>query len=256
MYSNTAAYHFVAIDAPDALADQIRERACDAGLVGTALVAHEGINLFLVGSHAGVDGFYRWLHGDPRFAEMRVKYSASRELPFGRLKVKVKPEIISFRRDHASPLSARAPAVSPTVLRRWLRDGHDDDGRRVVMLDTRNLQEVEHGTFAGALTLPISKFTELPQALEPHRDALADATVVSFCTGGIRCEKAALWMRASGMDNVVQLDGGILGYFEEVGDEGYVGDCFVFDARIALDPRLRPRHDQASITTHVEVGEF
>ena len=90
------------------------------------------------------------------------------------------------------------------------------------------------------MTLPIDNFTELPEALAPHRDALRDATVVSFCTGGIRCEKAALWLRADGMDNVLQLDGGILGYFEQVGGAGYDGRCFVFDERVALDPALQP----------------
>ncbi len=133
--------------------------------------------------------------------------------------------------------------MAPATLQRWLRQGHDDAGRRVVLLDTRNVQEVDYGTFAGALTLPIVKFTELPEALAPHRAELADATVVSFCTGGIRCEKAALWMRADGMDNVLQLDGGILGYFEQVGGEGYDGRCFVFDERVALDPQLQPLVD-------------
>ena len=140
----------------------------------------------------------------------------------------------------------RAPAVSPQVLQEWLRQGHDDHGRRVVMLDTRNQQEIAFGTFASALTLPITRFTELPAALAPHREALADATVVSFCTGGIRCEKAALWMQADGMDNVLQLDGGILGYFEAVGGEHYDGHCFVFDERVALDPLLRPLQDVAA----------
>ena len=105
-------------------------------------------------------------------------------------------------------------------------------------------EEVGHGTFANALTLPIDNFTDLPEALTPHRTALADATVVSFCTGGIRCEKAALWLQGEGMDNVLQLDGGILGYFEQVGGFGYEGRCFVFDERVALDPALRPLVDR------------
>jgi len=248
MIVNTAAYHFVAIAEPGVLADAIRERATAAGLVGTVLVAGEGVNLFLAGTQAGIAGFYDWLGEDARFAGLKVKYSHSEGAPFARLKVKVKPEIISFRREDGSPLAAaaRAPAVSPAVLRQWLRQGHDDAGRRVVMLDTRNQQEIAFGTFVGALTLPITRFTELPAALAPHREALADATVVSFCTGGIRCEKAALWMQADGMDNVLQLDGGILGYFEAVGGEGYDGHCFVFDDRVALDPALRPLQDVAA----------
>jgi len=247
MIVNTAAYHFVAIAEPGRLADAVRERATADQLVGTVLVAGEGINLFLAGAGAAIAGFYAWLGADPRFAGLQVKYSRSEHAPFARLKVKVKQEIISFRRQEGSPLAAaRAPAVSPQVLRQWLRQGHDDGGRPVVMLDTRNQQEIAFGTFAGALTLPITRFTELPAALAPHRQALADATVVSFCTGGIRCEKAALWMQADGMDNVLQLDGGILGYFEAVGGEGYDGHCFVFDERVALDPQLRPLQDVAA----------
>nr|MDQ3040261.1 sulfurtransferase [Pseudomonadota bacterium] len=111
------------------------------------------------------------------------------------------------------------------------------------LLDTRNREEIGFGSFAGALTLPIDNFTELPAALAPHREALRDSTVVSFCTGGIRCEKAALWLRDDGMDNVLQLEGGILGYFEQVGGFGYEGRCFVFDERVALDPSLRPLVD-------------
>jgi len=247
MIVNVAAYHFVSIDAPQALADTLRERATQGQLRGTVLVSGEGINLFLAGTRSDIDGFLDALRDDPRFADLQVKISHSRSQPFARLKVKVKPEIISFRRDDAMPLQGeRAPAVDPPTLARWLRQGRDDAGRRVVMLDTRNRQEIEYGTFAGALTLPIRTFTDLPQALQPHREGLADATVVSFCTGGIRCEKAALWMRADGMDNVLQLDGGILGYFEQVGGFGYDGRCFVFDDRVALDPQLSPLVDDAA----------
>ena len=241
---NVAAYHFVPLDAPDALAGQLHSAAAQAGLKGTVLVAGEGVNLFLAGEDAALRDFVEALRADPRFASLQAKYSHSERQPFAQLKVKVKPEIISFRHPQASPLAAgeRAPAVDPPTLARWLaQGGRDDAGRPLVLLDTRNRQEVEHGTFSGALTLPITRFTELPGALAPHRESLRDATVVSFCTGGIRCEKAALWMRQEGMDNVLQLEGGILGYFEQVGGQGYEGSCFVFDERVALDPQLGPR---------------
>ena len=239
MIANTAAYHFAVIDAPQALCDQLLARAEAAQLRGTILVAGEGLNLFLAGAPEAVEGFYAALRSDVRFADMRVKTSFSEHQPFARLKAKVKDEIISFRRDDGQPLDyPRAPAIDPATVQRWLRQGHDDAGKPVVMLDTRNLQEVEYGTFKDALVLPIHKFTDLPEALAPHREALKDSTVVSFCTGGIRCEKAALWMLNDGMDNVLQLDGGILGYFEEVGGEGYEGRCFVFDERVALDAEL------------------
>ena len=247
MIANTAAYHFTPIADPDALCATLLARAEAAGLRGTVLVAGEGINLFLAGGEVDIQGFYAALHADPRFAGMRVKTSYSRMQPFARLKAKVKPEIISFRIDDGQPLAyPRAPSVAPTTLQRWLRQGHDDAGKPVVMLDTRNTQEIAYGTFQDALVLPISKFTDLPEALAPHREALRDSTVVSFCTGGIRCEKAALWMRNDGMNNVLQLEGGILGYFEEVGGEGYDGRCFVFDERVALDAALTPMVDVAA----------
>ena len=245
MVLNIAAYHFVPVEDPQALAGQLHAWAEAGCLRGTMLVAGEGLNLFLAGPVPAIETFLQQLRGDLRFADIAVKHSRSRTLPFARLKVKVKPEIIAFRRDGMAPLQQRAPTVAPDVLARWIAQGCDDGGRRLVLLDTRNREEAGHGTFTGALTLPIDNFSELPEALTPHRTMLSDATVVSFCTGGIRCEKAALWLRAEGMDNVLQLDGGILGYFGQVGGFGYDGRCFVFDARVAVDPDLIPLVDAA-----------
>ena len=245
MILNIAAYLFVPIADPDALAARIRERAEAGGLRGSALVTPEGLNLFLAGDEAALRAFLAWLREDPRFASLHAKESWSATAPFAKLKVKRKDEVIAFRREHALPLDAgeRAPAVDPPTLQRWIAQGHDDAGKRLVLLDTRNREEFGFGTFKDALTLPIDNFTELPEALAPHREALRDATVVGFCTGGIRCEKAALWLRHDGMDNLLQLDGGILGYFEQIGGAGYDGRCFVFDERIALDPALKPLAD-------------
>lgn len=246
MILNIAAYHFIAIDDPEALATELRARAEAGELRGTVLVAEEGINLFLAGVESAIRIFLDQLRADPRFSGLVVKESRSQAQPFARLKVKRKREIIAFRREGTAPLQQRAPAVAPDVLARWIAQGHDDAGRRLVLLDTRNREEIGYGTFANALTLPIDNFTDLPEALTPHRTTLADATVVSFCTGGIRCEKAALWLQADGMDNVLQLDGGILGYFEQVGGFGYEGRCFVFDERVALDPELKPLTDRVA----------
>lgn len=244
MVRNLAAYRFVRIDDPHALADAVRTRASAHGLRGTVLVAGEGINLFLAGAADAAEGFLDWLRTDCRFAGLQPKWSDSAHVPFARLKVKVKREIIAFRRGGASPLDARAPTVAPQTLAAWLARGCDDHGRRMVLLDTRNREETGYGSFSDALTLAIDNFTDLPAVLESHRDALRDATVVSYCTGGIRCEKAALWMREAGFGDVLQLEGGILGYFEQVGGAGYEGRCFVFDERIALDPQLRPLIDR------------
>ena len=246
MILNIAAYHFAAIDDAQALAASLHAAAESAAVRGTILVAPEGVNLFLAGPASGVEAVLDVLRGDVRFDGLAVKRSWSAAQPFGRIKAKVKPEIITFRRDGTAPLDARAPAVDPPTLARWIGQGHDDAGRRLVLLDTRNREEYGYGTFENALTLPIDNFTDLPAALAPHREDLADATVVSFCTGGIRCEKAAIWLQADGMDNVLQLDGGILGYFERVGGFGFDGRCFVFDGRVALAPDLSPLIDDAA----------
>lgn len=240
MVLNLAAYRFVAIDDVAGLVLALRERLEAASLRGTVLVAPEGINLFLAGEPQALRDFVLWLQQDPRFAEMPLKWSESAALPFRKLLVKSKPEIISFRQPGLDPIGARAPAVDPATLARWLEQGQDDDGRQIALVDTRNREEVAYGSFAGALTLPIDKFTDLPAALESQRQDLQDKTIVSFCTGGIRCEKAAIWMQQAGFGQVLQLDGGILGYFEKVGGYGYRERCFVFDERVALDPNLQP----------------
>jgi UPF0176 protein len=243
MILNLAAYHFVPIDDPAALVVSLRACAESSSLRGTVLVAAEGINLFLVGGETGVRDFLDELKRDPRFAAIEPKFSWSTRCPFARLKVKLKREIIAFRRDESSPLLGRAPTVDAATLARWLDQGCDDEGRRVVLVDTRNREEVGYGTFAAALTLPIDNFVDLPAAFEAQREGLQDVMVVPFCTGGIRCEKAARWMQQSGLPQVRQLEGGILGYFEQVGGRHYQGRCFVFDARVALDPALQPLVD-------------
>ncbi|MFM8465512.1 MAG: rhodanese-like domain-containing protein, partial [Burkholderiaceae bacterium] len=132
----------------------------------------------------------------------------------------------------------RAPAVSAPDLKRWLDQGHDDEGKPVVMVDTRNAFEVDVGTFDKTLEYRINKFSEFPEVIAQNKSKLNDKTIVTFCTGGIRCEKAAIYMRHIGYDSVYQLDGGILKYFEEVGGAHYNGDCFVFDQRTALNAQL------------------
>ncbi|KTS04127.1 sulfurtransferase [Microbacterium testaceum] len=236
---NVSAYLFTRIDDPAALRVTLRERALAAALRGTILLAEEGINLFLAGETDDLRGFVEELRADPRFAALETKDSWSDAVPFGKLLVKVKREIIRMDRPEVRPQDGRAPAVSPDTLRRWLDRGTDDEGREVVLVDTRNAFEVDYGTFAGAKDWRIERFTQFPDAASSHLDELAGKTVVSFCTGGIRCEKAALYLRGEGVD-AYQLDGGILGWFAAQGDAHWQGDCFVFDGREALDAGLAP----------------
>ncbi|MGB3431013.1 sulfurtransferase [Achromobacter sp.] len=237
---NIAAYKFVSLDALPALRARLLDEAGLAQLKGTILLAEEGINLFLAGAADGIDAFLRTLRADPRFADLEVKFSHSKTVPFRKLLVKIKREIIRMDHPAIRPEAGRAPGVDARTLARWLDAGVDDAGRPVVMLDTRNAFEVDEGTFKNAIDWRIERFTQFPAAVQAHRAEFEGKTVVSFCTGGIRCEKAAIYMNEVGIQNVYQLDGGILKYFEETGGPGYDGKCFVFDERISLDPGLAP----------------
>ena len=231
---NLSAYRFVSLDDTAELRERILAAAVERGLRGKVLLAGEGINLFVAGAPAQVRGFIDWLRRDPRLAGLETKESESDRVPFRRMLVKVKPEIIRMNRPTVRPQDRRAAAVDAATLARWLDAGRDDAGRKVVTLDTRNAFEVDCGRFRGAIDWRLGKFSDFPAALAANADALRGKTVVSYCTGGIRCEKAALWMAEAGVDNVLQLDGGILKYFEVTGGRHFDGDCFVFDERVAL----------------------
>ncbi|WP_349428375.1 sulfurtransferase [Microbacterium sp. LWS13-1.2] len=237
---NISAYLFTHIADTPELRPTLRERAVDAGLKGTILLAEEGINLFLAGDAAALRGFVADLRADPRFAALTTNESWSAAQPFGRMLVKVKREIIRMDHPTIRPEVGRAPAVAPETLRRWLDRGRDDEGREVVLLDTRNAFEVDYGAFEGAVDWRLERFTQFPDAAAAAAADLDGKTVVSYCTGGIRCEKAAIYLREAGVE-AYQLDGGILGYFEQVGGDHWNGECFVFDEREALSPALTPR---------------
>lgn len=237
-YVNISAYKFVTFDDTAERRQAFIDQCQQLNLKGTILLTPEGINMFLAGLRHEIDAYMDWLHQDPRFADVVAKESFSDRQPFTKLLVKLKPEIITMRMPLIRPEDGRAPAVDPATLKRWLDQGHDDAGRPVVMVDTRNDFEVDVGSFDNTIDYRITKFTEFPEVIARHRDELNDKTVVTFCTGGIRCEKAAIHMQNVGYQHVYQLEGGILKYFEEVGGAHYHGDCFVFDYRTALNPQL------------------
>jgi len=234
---NVAAYRFV--DIADGAALRERLVASAAGLKGTVLIAPEGINLVLAGPPDALRGWLDALREDPRFAGLEAKESFSDTVPFRHLRVKLKREIIRMNHPAVRPAAGRAPAVDAATLARWLAAGRCDEGRPVVMLDTRNAFEVDAGAFEGAIDWRLAKFSDFPAALDAHRAELEGKTVVSYCTGGIRCEKAALLMHERGLPHVLQLDGGILKYFETVPQAPHWhGECFVFDDRVTLDTTL------------------
>jgi UPF0176 protein len=240
---NISTYKFVTLNDRESLRPRLQQQCDSLGLKGTILLAPEGINIFLAGEDGVIHGFLDWLHEDPRFADIQPKESWSGSAPFKKMRVRLKKEIITMKVPDIRPEDHRAETVSPAKLRAWLDRGTDDAGREVVMIDTRNVFEVEAGTFVNALDFGIERFSQYPEQIAAHKDDFADKAVVTFCTGGIRCEKAVLYMNRLGMQNVYQLDGGILKYFEEVGGAHWSGNCVVFDERGALDPALRPAHE-------------
>ena len=241
---NIAAYRFVPLDDLPALRQRLWQAAQDLALKGTVLLAEEGLNLCLAGPDADVNAWLAALRNDARFAGLVVKPSWSAVQPFQRLKVKIKAEIIRMNLPgvvhEVQPAAGRAPAVTAATLARWIEQGHDDSGRPIKLLDTRNGFEVDAGGFKGAVDWRLQKFSDFPAALAAHRAELAGHSVVSYCTGGIRCEKAALLMQGLGLAHSYQLEGGILKYFEDTQGRapGWRGKCFVFDERAGLDTGL------------------
>ncbi len=233
MILNIAGYKFIALDHLNDLRVQLLEHCHQLQLKGTILLSVEGINLNLSGDSAHIQLFKSELAKDKRFADMRFHEASSPDFTFKRLKVKIKKEIITLRQPEANPLGTRAPIVTPAELKQWL-----DENRALTLLDTRNDYEVEYGSFNHAVNLHLSDFSEFPHAVASIHP---DKPVVMFCTGGIRCEKAALYMLNQGHKNVYQLNGGILGYFAQVGDAHYQGKCFVFDERVAIDAPLNAK---------------
>ncbi len=251
---NIAAYLFVSLDGlPDLRANMLNE-CSSRELKGTILLTGEGINLFLAGKEIELRGFLDYLRSDPRFTPLEVKESWSEDQPFKKMLIKLKNEIIRMNHPAIRPEEGRANFIKPKKLQEWLDCGTDDLGRPVVMIDTRNAFEVKYGTFENALHFNIEKFTQFPKAITAHKEALADKTLVSFCTGGIRCEKSGLYMREIGLQHSYQLEGGILKYFEEVGSAHYKGTCFVFDEREALEPTLNSIQVEHSIRKKLKVG--
>ncbi len=242
---NIAAYKFITLTDINDLRAQLRNLAAQNALKGTILLAPEGINMFMAGSQIQIATFLSALRKYAEFTDLVVKESLSPTQPFNRLLVKIKKEIISLGRPDVDPALQPAPRLTAQELKAWLDAGH-----RVLMLDTRNTYEVAAGTFHGALNLGLDNFrsfasreSEISAQIKAEMQAQhlpPETPIVSFCTGGIRCEKAAPLLQKNGFQHVYQLDGGILKYFEECGHAHYDGDCYVFDQRRAVDAKLAP----------------
>lgn len=231
---NIAAYQFADVTNLLELREDLRHLCKAEQLRGTILLSPEGINLFIAGTRQGVDRLLMRVRAIPHLADLEVKESYSDHRPFNRMLVKIKREIIPFGVEGIDPRRYTSRRLPAQVLKRWL-----DEGRPITLLDTRNNFEVQAGTFENAMAIGVNDFREFPEAVSRLPEESKQQTVVTFCTGGIRCEKAAPFLESAGFRDVYQLHGGILKYLEECGNAHYQGHCFVFDKRVAVGPALQ-----------------
>jgi len=236
--ANLAFYQFTHLSEPLAFRDALRsfvKQNCPT-MRGTVLVSHEGINVFVAAPDDEAETFLAYLDKEPAFRDLLVKRSRSEAIPYSRMLIKLKKEIIPLGLPEVEPHRLTGDRLKPEELAQWI-----DEKKDFILLDTRNQYEVDVGTFKGAKSLRIRHFRHFPKELDQY-GSVGDARekpVVMFCTGGIRCEKATAYALQSGWKNVYQLDGGILNYFDRMGSKHYNGECFVFDQRVAVDGNLK-----------------
>ena len=236
-----ALYKFVALEDFHQLREPLLDRCIAAGTRGTLLLAHEGINGTIAGSREALDEVLAYLRSDPRLADLEHKESVDDHMPFYRMKVKVKKEIVTMGVPGIDPNQRVGTYVRP---RDWNDLVNDPE---VLLIDTRNDYEYGIGTFRGALDPRTTTFREFPAYVRATLDPRKHKKVAMFCTGGIRCEKASAFMLNEGFEEVYHLQGGILKYLEEVPeqDSTWEGECFVFDNRVAVNHRLeKGQYDQ------------
>lgn len=236
-----ALYRFVTLDNYRELREPLLDCCLEAGVKGTLLLASEGINGTIAGTRAGIDKVLAYLRADPRLAELEHKESHDEEMPFYRMKVKLKREIVTMGVEGIDPNLVVGTYVKP---RDWNALINDPE---VLLIDTRNEYEYSIGTFHGAQDPHTTSFRDFPAYVRENLDPGRNKKVAMFCTGGIRCEKASAFMLQEGFEEVYHLQGGILKYLEEVPEEDstWEGECFVFDNRVAVNHQLeKGRYDQ------------
>lgn len=229
-----ALYRFARLDAFEALRAPLAAFCCGRGIKGTLLLAHEGINGTVAGSEAAVAELIDHIEAVDGLAGLEVKYSEAAEMPFHRMKVRLKREIVTMGVGDIDPATSAGTYVAPAD---WNALISQPD---TIVIDTRNTYEVSIGTFKGAIDPATASFREFPAWVEAHRAELEGRKVAMFCTGGIRCEKATAYVRSLGFEDVFHLKGGILRYLEEVPAEQslWQGECFVFDERVSVSHGL------------------
>lgn len=238
-FTVAALYRFASFDDPAALRQPLIDLCVAHDIKGTLLLAREGINGTIAGSETGIAAVIAHIRALPDCSALDVKYSTAADMPFQRMKVRLKKEIVTLKVPGLDPARSAAPTIDPAD---WNALVDDPD---TVLIDTRNAFEVGYGSFAGAVDPGTKSFGDFPDWWRANADRFAGKRVAMFCTGGIRCEKSTAFLRHEGVEDVVHLKGGILAYLEQVpeADSRWHGSCFVFDERVSVGHGL------------VEVGE-
>lgn len=238
MLTVAALYHFTAFPDPAALKGPLAQLACRNGVKGTLLLAREGINGTIAGSRAGIDAVLAHIRALPGCAALDWKESTAETMPFGRMKVRIKREIVTMGQPDVDPIAAVGNYVEPADWNALI------SGPDVAVIDTRNDYEVQIGSFAGAIDPGTASFRDFPAWWQKNAHRFHNKRIAMFCTGGIRCEKSTNFLLGQGVKDVFHLKGGILKYLEEVPEASslWQGECFVFDKRVSLGHGLRQGH--------------
>jgi UPF0176 protein len=238
---NISGYRFVHLNDLPELQIRLKASLTEFGMQGSIMLAGEGINVSLAGTSEAVLKTRDFLNQDKRLVDLWLKETVSKEVPYRRLRIRVRTEIIAFDGQDSEILQAARPvaeAIPPETLKRWL-----DQNKEMTLLDARNDYEIVSGTFPKSTSVNIKHFRNFKTAVVDALEAGQldpSKPLVTYCTGGIRCEKAAPWLLEKGFSEVYQLDGGLLNYFAECGAAHWEGDCFIFDDRVELTTDLEP----------------
>lgn len=237
IYINIAGYCFTPIDDIEATLNQLKSLCANLDIKGSIYLASEGINIGLSGNILEIQTFRSKLNQDARFAHMRFHELYSQQRPYNKMTVKTKTELVPIEDNALKVGDFDHQYLPPLELKEWL-----DSGKDFILLDMRNDFEFELGTFDKAQQLNLRRFRKLQTKADELKKLAKDKPIVTFCTGGIRCEKAAPYLEKFGFDQVFQLEGGILEYLRQTKGSHWHGHCFMFDNRISISRKLAPKH--------------
>ncbi|MFK7876007.1 MAG: rhodanese-related sulfurtransferase [Paracoccaceae bacterium] len=234
MFRITALYHFTRFDDPKDLRDHLVDLCAENGVKGTLLLAQEGINGTIAGPEAGIATVLKHIQSLPGCDSIEWKDSHADHMPFRKMKVRLKREIVTMGQPDVDPKARVGHYVTPDAWNALIQDPD------VAVIDTRNDYEVAIGTFEGAIDPKTKSFGDFPEWWQANKDQFTGKKIAMFCTGGIRCEKSTNYLLGQGVNDVFHLQGGILKYLEDVPahESTWTGSCFVFDARVSVEHGL------------------